>query len=91
MPKTEGVTATKPYYQMTPAERLADRIAKNKEIDQRVVDHIASTSAARKPSEIATRQTAVRGVLDKFQQIKATQGIDAAADFVRSRIEKVNG
>ena len=84
MPKTEGVTATKPYYQMTPAERLADRIAKNREIDQRVVNTIAN----KKPAEIASRQHAVRGVLDKFQQIKATQGIDAAADFVRAQIQK---
>ncbi|HWE48941.1 MAG TPA: hypothetical protein VG273_04100 [Bryobacteraceae bacterium] len=86
MPKTEGVTATKPYYQMTPAERLADRIAKNREIDQRVVTHQAATN--KRPAEIASRTTAVRGVLDKFQQIKATQGIDAASEYVRSRIQK---
>ena len=85
MPKTEGVTMNKPYYQMTPAERLSDRIAKNREIDQRVVKTIAN----KKPvTEIASRQSAVRGVLDKFQQIKATQGIDAAADFVRAQAQK---
>ena len=84
MPKTEGVTANKPYYQMTPAERLSDRIAKNREIDQRVVNTIAK----KKPTEIAHRQSAVRGVLDKFQQIKATQGIDAAAEFVRAQAQK---
>jgi hypothetical protein len=72
--------ATKPYHEMTPAERLAARIAKNREIDQRVSD--------KRPADIVTRQTAVRGVLDKFQQIKNTQGIDAASDFVRSRIQK---
>ena len=72
--------ATKPYHEMTPAERLASRIAKNREIEQRVVN--------KQPVEIATRQTAVRGVLDRFQQIKNTQGIDAASDYVRSRIQK---
>ena len=72
---------------MTPAERLADRIAKNREIDQRVVVTKANT-VAKRPAEVASRTTAVRGVLDKFQQIKATQGIDAASDFVRARIQK---
>ena len=75
---------TKPYHEMTPAERLAARIAKNREIDQRVV----TKAADKRPAEIATRQSAVRGALDKFQQIKKTQGIDAAADFVRARIQK---
>jgi hypothetical protein len=71
---------SKPYFQMTPAERLADRIAKNREIDQRVDN--------KRPAEIVSRQTAVRGVLDKFQQIKNTQGIDAASDFVLSQVKK---
>ncbi len=69
---------------MTPAERLAARIAKNREIDERLVTKVAE----KRPAEIGTRQSAVRGVLDKFQEIKRTQGIDAAADFVRSRIQK---
>ena len=76
---------TKSYQEMTPAERLADRIAKNREIDQRVAATKASETA--KPAAITTRQKAVRNVLDKFQEIKKTQGIDAASDFVRSRKE----
>lgn len=73
---------TKSYQEMTPAERLADRIAKNREIDQRVAATKASPS---KPAAISSRQKAVRNVLDKFQEIKKTEGIDAASDFVRSR------
>jgi len=72
---------SKPWHLMTPAERLADRIAKNREIDQRAA---AKKAADVKPAgEIAGRQKAVRNLLDKFQQIKNTEGIDAAADYVR--------
>jgi len=82
----------KPYHEMTPAERLASRIAKNREIDQRVVTKVVTKPAykagEKKSTEIASRQTAVRGVLDKFQQIKNTQGIDAASDYVLSRVGK---
>lgn len=77
--------ASKPYSEMTAAERLADRIAKNREIDRRVSDTRATAATTKKPSAIASRQTAVRSVLDEFQQIKRTQGIDAASDFVRDR------
>lgn len=73
---------TKSYQEMTPAERLADRIAKNREIEQRVA---ANKAAPSKPAAVASRQKAVRSVLDKFHEIKKTQGIDAASDFVRSR------
>lgn len=73
---------TKPYQEMTSAERLADRIAKNREIDRRVQDNKASF---KKPAEIAGRQKAVRSVLDKFHEIKRTEGIDAASDFVKNR------
>lgn len=73
---------TKSYQEMTSAERLADRIAKNREIERRVQDTKASV---KKPAEIAGRQKAVRSVLDKFHEIKRTQGIDAASDFVKNR------
>jgi hypothetical protein len=73
---------TKSWSEMTPTERMADRIAKNREIDQRVSQKILS-EPKKKPSEIATRTKAVRNVLDKFQEIKKTQGMDAAAEFVR--------
>ncbi len=69
---------------MTPAERMADRIAKNREIDQRVSQKILS-EPKKKTGETASRTKPVRNVLDKFQEIKKTQGMDAAAEFVRSR------
>lgn len=72
---------------MTPAERMADRIAKNREIDKRIsqrpIPEKKGASAA--AGEVAGRQKAVRNVLDRFQQIKSTQGMDAAAEFVRGR------
>jgi len=72
---------------MTPAERLADRIAKNREIEKRVSQRVVpeKKSAGAASSAIATRQKSVRNALDKFQQIKASEGLDAASDFVRSR------
>jgi len=57
---------------------MADRIAKNREIDQRVSEKISSNVSA-------PRQKAAKNVLDKFQEIKKTQGVDAAAEFVRKK------
>jgi hypothetical protein len=78
----------KPWSEMTPAERMADRIAKNREIDQRVSEKLL-LEPKKKPGaasrEVASRTKAVRNVLDKFQEIKKTQGMDAAAEFVRAR------
>jgi hypothetical protein len=81
---------SKPWTEMTPAERMADRIAKNREIDKRVSQRVipekkAAAAAASSSGAVTTRQKAVRNALDKFQQIKVTQGLDAASDFVRSR------
>ncbi|MDP9169880.1 MAG: hypothetical protein M3N54_04630 [Acidobacteriota bacterium] len=76
---------SKPYHEMTPAERLSDRIAKNREIDQRVVDKKPLTPTKRKASEPAGRAKSANNVLDKFQEIKKAQGIDAASEFVLSR------
>ena len=73
----------KPYHEMTAAERLADRIAKNREIDQRVIETKAADK--KKPSPVANRSKAVRSTLDEFQRIKNAQGIDAATDFVMDR------
>jgi hypothetical protein len=71
---------------MTPAERMADRIARNREIDKRVSQKvIPEKKTAAASTAIASRQKSVRNALDKFQQIKATQGVDAASEFVRSR------
>ena len=80
----------KPWSEMTPAERMADRIAKNREIDQRVSEKLLlepkkKTGGAASSREVASRTKAVRNVLDKFQEIKKTQGMDAAAEFVRAR------
>jgi hypothetical protein len=71
-----STAAGKPYHMMTPAERLADRIAKNRSIDERAA--IAKKSTDKKPSGKTPRT-----VLDRFQEIKRTQGIDAAAEYVR--------
>jgi hypothetical protein len=79
---------SKPWHEMTPAERMADRIAKNRAIDERVSHKVVPVNN-KAASEIHTRQKAVRNVLDKFQQIKATQGLDAASEYVRSRKNSV--
>lgn len=84
---------TKPYHEMTPAERLADRIAKNRQIDQRVLEKKPAESASsgrKQRGESTVRPRAATNALDKFQEIKRTQGIDAASDFVQSRIKAAN-
>lgn len=84
---------TKPYHEMTPAERLAARIAKNREIDQRVEDKKPSETAApagrKRAAAIGIQAKPASNTLDKFQEIKKKQGIDAASDFVHSRIKTV--
>jgi hypothetical protein len=76
---------------MTPAERLAARIAKNREIDQRVQEKKPAESAApagrKQRAVIGIQAKPARNALDKFQEIKRAQGIDAASDFVHSRIK----
>jgi hypothetical protein len=59
---------------------MADRIAKNREIDQRVSQKMVSAVSKDVP-----RVKASKNVLDKFQEIKRTQGVDAAAEFVRKK------
>jgi hypothetical protein len=73
---------TKPYNEMSAAERLADRIAKNREIDRRAKENKGTAST---PAELRCRQKAVGNVLEEFQRIKKERGIDAASDFVRGR------
>ena len=75
---------------MTPAERLADRIAKNREIDRRVEDRKSEPArpAARRKSEPVAR--AGNNAFDRFQQIKRQQGIDAASEFIQERIKTAN-
>ena len=72
----------KPYSQMTPSERLADRIAKNREIDRRVQEAKAAASA---PVEVRHRRKAAADALEEFQRIKLEHGIDAASDYVRNK------
>jgi hypothetical protein len=71
---------------MTADERLADRIAKNREIDRRVNENQKAASTA---AEAVGKQKAVGDALTKFQRIKKERGIDAASDFVRSKIKSV--
>jgi hypothetical protein len=75
---------------MTPAERLSARIAKNREIDQRVQEKKpleAPAPASKKRGAIGIQAKPAGNALDKFQEIKRTQGIDAASDYVHSRIK----
>jgi hypothetical protein len=46
---------SKPYTQMTAAEKLADRIAKTREIDRRVQEAKSASSAPRRSSVIDER------------------------------------
>jgi ABC-type Fe3+-citrate transport system substrate-binding protein len=71
----------KPYSEMTAAERVADRIAKNREIDRRVNQHQSDVNT---PAEIARGQ-AKGDALTEFHLIKKRRGIDAASDFVHNR------
>lgn len=75
---------SKPYSEMTAAERLADRIAKNREIDRRIKE---DQSAASTPPEVVSRRKAAGNALSEFQRIKKERGIDAASEFVRSKIK----
>jgi len=75
---------SKPYSEMTPAERLADRIAKNREIDRLVKE---TQSAATAPAEVVSRRKAAGNALVEFQRIKKERGIDAASEFVRRKIK----
>jgi hypothetical protein len=85
---------TKPYHEMTPAERLSARIAKNREIDQRVQDkkpaESATPAAKKQRGTIGIQAKPARNALDKFQEIKKSQGIDAASDFVHSRLKSAH-
>lgn len=75
---------SKPYHEMTSAERLASRIAKNREIDQRV-QAAPVPEKKRKSNSTVERTKAASNALDKFHEIRKTQGIDAAADYLVSK------
>jgi hypothetical protein len=74
----------KPYSEMTVAERLAARIAKNREIDRRVKE---SQTADPKPAAAGRKQKTAADALSEFHRIKKDRGIDAASDFVRRNKE----
>lgn len=74
----------KSWNEMTPAERLADRIAKNREIDRRVSEKIATEGPRGGASRKPVRSVTGRNAFDKFQEIKSTEGLDAAAEYVRA-------
>jgi len=81
----------KPYNEMTPAERLADRIAKNREIDRRVKENQHAANPPAKASSASAKaggkQKSGGDALTEFQRIKKERGIDAASDFVRGKAE----
>jgi hypothetical protein len=86
---------TKPYHEMTPAERLADRIAKNRDIERRVSDSkpVAGSAPAAKTrsrTRVASKPAGSANTFDKFQEIKRTQGIDAASDYLQTRMRVAN-
>jgi hypothetical protein len=80
-----STTMTKKYSEMTAAERLADRIAKNREMERRVEEN--QKTAPRKPARVAAKPKNTGDTLSEFQRIKKERGIDAAAEFVRSKVE----
>ena len=75
---------SKKYSEMTPAERLADRIAKNREIERRIQEE---QSAAKAPAEVRSRRKAVGDALSEFQRIKKEHGIDAVSEYIRKKVQ----
>jgi hypothetical protein len=73
---------TKPYHEMTPAERLATRIAKNREIDQRVQAAPVQEKKRKSTSTAERTKAAASNALDKFHEIRKSHGIDAAAEYL---------
>jgi hypothetical protein len=81
---------TKKYSEMTPAERLADRIAKNREIDRRVKENQSAVRTPAAPAAGSPRKKSTGGAgdpLSEFQRIKRENGIDAASEFVRNKVK----
>ena len=74
---------TKPYHEMTPAERLAARISKNREIDERV-KNAPPVEKKRRASSTATAERPTRkdNALDRFHEIKKMHGLDAATEYL---------
>jgi hypothetical protein len=56
-------------------------------MEQRIADRPAPEKKALTRSR-AVRSSSPNNPLDRFQQIKRTQGLDAAAEYIRERQEK---
>jgi hypothetical protein len=65
----------KPYHQMTPAERIADRISKNKEIDARVEE----TRKKQAHKAEVRRQVKLR---EAFRELLNALPVDAQRDLI---------
>jgi len=83
----KGVCVSKPYHEMTPAERLAARIAKNREIDQRV-QNAPVPEKKRRAAAASSGTKSGNNALERFHEIRRMHGIDAAAEYLRERRDK---
>lgn len=76
---------TKPYHEMTAAERLATRIAKNREIDEKIqAAPVVAGKTKRRKTAADERTTSRNNTLDKFHEIRKSHGIDAASEYLRN-------
>lgn len=76
---------TKPYHEMTSAERLAARIAKNREIDEKIqAAPVPVDKPKRRKSAADERMASKNNTLDKFHEIRKSHGIDAASEYLRN-------
>jgi len=78
---------SKPYHEMNQAERLAARISKNREIDERVKNAPPPAEKARKRAPaagVSLRPKGADNALDRFHEIKKLHGIDAATEYLEN-------
>lgn len=69
---------------MTPAERLTARIAKNREIEEKLqsAPPVAAKSVRRKTSAERTATPSKNNTLDRYHEIRRLHGIDAASEYL---------
>ncbi len=76
---------TKPYHEMNAAERLATRIAKNREIEEKIqAAPVAVEKPKRRKTAADVRTASKNNTLDKFHEIRKSHGIDAASEYLRN-------
>jgi hypothetical protein len=76
---------TKPYHELTSAERLTARIAKNREIDEKIqAAPVAADKPKRRKTAADERTAQKNNTLDKFHEIRKSHGIDAASEYLRN-------